>query len=153
MGRINSMKRFFIVVPAVLCSSLFISCSIRHRASEYAKTEIVAAEKEFAQLCQKEGIEKAFTSYASDDAVILRGDSLLKGKEEIRRYYGKPSYKTVTLEWKPDFVDASASGEMGYTYGHYVFTAIDDKGERKEYTGIFHTVWKKKDGKWKFVWD
>ena len=147
------MKQFSNVILAILCCFFSISCSIRHRASEYAKAEILATEKEFALLCKNEGIEKAFTSYASDEAIILLGDSLLKGRSEIQHHYSKPSYATATLQWKPDFVDASASGEMGYTYGHYVFTSLGANGERKEYRGIFHTVWKKQDGKWKFVWD
>ncbi len=149
----NGMNRYSIVISAMFICCIFVSCSIRNRASEDAKEGILAAEKEFAMLCRNEGIEKAFTSYASDDAVILLGDSLVNGKADIQRYYSKPSFKTATLEWKPDFVDASASGEMGYTYGHYVYTSLDAKGEKKVYKGIFNTVWKKQDGKWKFVWD
>ncbi len=133
---------------------MFSSCTIRNRASEYAKEEILQTETEFAQMCRVEGIEKAFAHYAADDAVILlNGDSLVKGIENLRKHYARPSFKTATLDWKPDFVDASASGELGYTYGHYVYTKIDSTGKRQEYRGVFHTVWKKKDGQWKFVWD
>jgi ketosteroid isomerase-like protein len=147
------MSRYSIVISSVFISCIFVSCNIRTRASEDAKEGILAAENEFATLCRNEGILKAFTSYASEDAAILLGDSLVKGMVEIQRHYSKPSFKTATLEWKPDFVDASASGDMGYTYGHYVYTTLDEKGEKKQYKGVFHTVWKKINGQWKFVWD
>jgi ketosteroid isomerase-like protein len=30
----------------------------------------------------------------------------------------------------------------------------DSVGNKKDFKGIFHTVWKKqKDGSWKYVWD
>jgi ketosteroid isomerase-like protein len=78
---------------------------------------------------------------------------VIRSSRGVRRHYSKPAFKTATLEWKPDFVDASTSGDMGYTYGHYVYTKVDEKGEKKEFKGIFHTVWKKINGQWKFVWD
>ena len=147
------MKQISMVILSILIGQLFTACSVRNRASEEAKEEILSAEKDFAALCAKEGIKKAFTTYADDDAVILLGDSLLKGKAEIRSHYSAPRFKNDTLEGKPDFADASASVEMGYTYGHYVHTSLDAKGEKKEHKGIFHTVWKKRNGTWKFVWD
>jgi ketosteroid isomerase-like protein len=147
------MNRILIALLSVCMGYCLISCTVRNRALEDAKEGILTAEKEFAVLCRNEGIMKAFTTYAAEDAAILLGDSLIKGSAEIRRHYGKPSFKTATLDWKPDFVDASASGDMGYTYGRYVYTKVDEKGEKKEYKGVFHTVWKKINGQWKFVWD
>ena len=58
------------------------------------------------------------------------------------------------LKWKPDFVDVAASGDLGYTYGHYTYSYIDSTGKAAEDKGIFHTVWKRQpDGNWRFVWD
>jgi len=58
------------------------------------------------------------------------------------------------LLWKPEFVELSKSGDLGYTYVEYVFLKKDSSGNTIESKGIFHTVWKKQsDGKWKFVWD
>jgi ketosteroid isomerase-like protein len=147
---------FALCVVALGIGAAAVGCG-RHGAqtdmSEKAKQEIAAAEKDFAALCARDGLAAAFGSYAAEDARILTGDSMLKGPGEIRRHYSEPRFATATLQWSPDFIDAAASGDLGYTYGRFVFTCPDGTGTRKEHTGTFHTVWRKIDGKWKFVWD
>ena len=120
---------------------------------ENAIQEITKAEDDFAKLCAKEGLQKGFAAYADDSANIRSNDSLISGKQAIEDYYGQPFFKNVSLQWKPDFTDASESGEMGYTFGHYTFKLTNNNSKKKESKGIFHTVWKKKNGVWRFVWD
>jgi len=103
-------------------------------------------------MAKKEGIAAAFTYYADENAVIDYNDKLLKGRNEIKGHYADKKYKDVSLEWAPDFVDAS--GNLGYTYGNYTFSRKDSTGKTETFKGIFHTVWKKQsDGTWRFVWD
>jgi ketosteroid isomerase-like protein len=150
------MKKTLLCFVAIISMLVFNSCSRKNSQSEMtnAKEEILSAEKQFGELCKKEGIEKAFTTYADNDAKILLGDKVLNGKAEIQAHYSKPLYKTATLIWSPDFVDVSTSCDLGYTYGKFTFTNIDSSGNQKVSYGIFHTVWKKQsDGVWKFVWD
>jgi ketosteroid isomerase-like protein len=139
----------------VLGLLLFAFASDDHKNdTENAKKEIMDTEQRFAQLCKKEGVEAAFVTYAADDAVIHRNDKILKGKVEIKAFYTNRFKKGSSLDWVPDFVDVSASCDLGYTYGHYTFTSVDSTGKTKESKGIFHTVWKKqKSGEWRFVWD
>ncbi|MBL7111012.1 MAG: DUF4440 domain-containing protein [Bacteroidales bacterium] len=60
----------------------------------------------------------------------------------------------ASLVWEPEFVDVEESGDLGYTYGSFVFTAKDSTGNDIESKGVFHTVWKRQaDGEWRFVWD
>jgi len=137
---------------------LFYSCSTnkKEKSIEKWKREIVETEHEFTELAQKEGIPKAFLTYAAEDVVLMRNNSLIIGKESLReRYKNKISeLRNVSLTWKPDFVDVASSGDLGYTYGKYVYTEIDSTGNVKTDSGIFHTVWKRQpDGKWRFVWD
>ena len=74
------------------------------------------------------------------------------GKQPIDKHLEKTTSKN--LSWSPDFIDVSSSGDLGYTYGKYVFTYSDSIGNLLEDTGIFHTVWKRQaDGLWKFVCD
>ncbi|MEK7720117.1 MAG: DUF4440 domain-containing protein [Bacteroidota bacterium] len=83
--------------------------------------------------------------------MILR---VVHGKDSIRLYYLAPRYKGAELLWKPDFVEVSASGDLGYTYGKFLFPTHDSTGQVIRSKGIFHTVWKKQaDGQWRFVWD
>ena len=119
-----------------------------------SKAEIVATEKAFAGMAKKEGVAAAFTYYAAENAAINYNDKLIKGRSSIKAHYSDKKYKDVTLEWAPDFVDASASGDLGYTYGNYTFIRKDSTGKTETFKGIFHTVWKKQtDGTWRFVWD
>ena len=119
---------------------------------ELWKQEIVDTEKAFAAW-RKEGIPEAFLAFAAEDAVLMRNNTLVIGKEALKKsYLGSP--ENVSLSWKPDFVDVGASGDLGYTYGKFIYTLTDSLGKDNVMEGVFHTVWKRQaDGSWKFVWD
>ncbi len=117
------------------------------------KSEVMQAEKDFAELAKEKGLKIAFTAFAAEDAALNRG-KIIKGKKEIEKYYSDEKYDNVSLQWKPDFVDVSSSGDFAYTYGPYEFTGIDENGDTLKSAGIFHTVWKRQpDGEWRFVYD
>jgi ketosteroid isomerase-like protein len=119
-----------------------------------AEKEIEAAEIAFAKAAAEKGVKPAFLEFADDSAVISRGGRIYHGKNGIAEFYGKQTLQNVSLTWKPDFVKAAQSGEMGYTYGKYHFSAQDSTGKKIESDGIFHTVWQKqKNGSWKFIYD
>ena len=119
-----------------------------------ARDDVLRTEKSFAEMSLKKGIGPAFVTYADERAVLLRNNQLIKGKDAIQAYYEKPSFQHARLQWTPDFVAVSSSGDLAYTYGHYTFYSVDSTGNRTQISGIFHTVWKKqKDGSWRYVWD
>ena len=120
-----------------------------------AKLEIAKAEKDFEQMAADKGIAEAFWYFADSNAVIKRrNDTLIRGKDNIRNYYSADYFKNASVKWSPDFVEASGNGDLGYTYGNYVWQSKDSSGKTEESKGVFHTVWKKqKDGSWKYVWD
>ena len=123
---------------------------------ETAIREINAAEKAFNDMASSQGIMEAFVFFAADSAIVKRGnDSLVYGRNGIGNFYSGDFFKKASVSWTPDFTDASASGDMGYTIGKYEWMVKDSTGNIKEKTnGIFHTVWKKQaDGDWKYVWD
>lgn len=139
-------------------SILICSCSTNEKEDsiERWKQEIVDTEQAFSEMAQTEGISEAFLAYAAEDAVLMRNDKLTIGKEALMASFekNKSASGEVSLTWKPDFVDVSLSGDLGYTYGKYVYTSTDTLGQSKVFEGVFHTVWKRKaDGNWKFVWD
>ena len=142
----------------LLLSVLFYSCNTNTKqdSMEKWKNEIVNTEQEFAEMVLNEGIPKAFLTYAAKDAVLLRNNGLIIGKDSLRESYKNKESELgkVSLTWKPDFVDVALSGDLGYTYGKYVYTTTDSIGITNVVEGVFHTVWKRQlDGKWKFVWD
>ena len=118
------------------------------------KNEIMATEKAFAAMAAKEGLKKAFLYFADDEAVLQRGNNLIKGKPAIAKYFDDNPADFEMFVWSPEFIDVSISGDIGYTYGPYKYEMLDKKGELKKGGGVFHTVWKRqKDGQWRYVWD
>lgn len=119
------------------------------------QSEIENTEKAFNDLARSKGIAEAFYHFAAQDATIKReNDTLIKGRDNIKKYYSNPKLKNASVSWKPDFVDVSRDGTMAYTYGKYIWTVKDSAGKTTDYKGVFHTVWKKQaDGSWKYVWD
>jgi len=97
-----------------------------------AKDEIVQTERDFASMAKSRGLSEAFSYYADSSACVNRGSYVIHGKDSIRIFYTSPRYKDVLLEWKPDFVEVSASADLGYTYGKYTFTALDSAGNKTE---------------------
>jgi len=147
------MKKIILIVVAVFALMAFDK-SIRTLKNHADKSELIKMEKEFSDYVQQQGIPAGFGKYAAEDAVINRNGNLIKGREAINKFYQATRTKNDKLVWAADFADVSASGEMGYTFGNYTYTAVDSAGNAKEYKGIFHTVWKRqKDGSWKFVYD
>jgi len=140
--------------PLILVLILIFACEPRQESLENWKNEIEETEKEFSAMAQQEGITAAFLAFAADDAVLMRNNALVLGKEAIKESLGAGSGDNASLTWKPDFVDVAASGDLGYTYGRYSYTLTDSAGNKQVQEGIFHTVWKRQeDGSWKFVWD
>ncbi len=141
----NFMKNYSALLFLVL-----VSCS-KPVDNEKSKSEVIQAEKDFAQMAKDKGIADAFYAFADDSAVIRRGPQIFKSKEAIRNFYTNHK-QSGQLQWSPDFADAS--GDLGYTYGQFVFSEKDSTGKVTEVKGYFHAVWKKQnDGTWKFVWD
>lgn len=146
------MKTSVFIFPFIVLAYLSCSQNPDKKKIETWKNEIVQTELNFANMAKQEGMNKAFLEFAADDGVLMRNDRLIKGKDSIKDFIKNSTSKG--LSWKPDFVDVSISGDLGYTYGTYVYKYKDSLGNDKSSEGIFHTVWKRQtDNSWKFVWD
>jgi ketosteroid isomerase-like protein len=137
----------------LFCLPLAVSCKNTSNIA-VAKKEILETEKAFEKMVSEKGSAEAFYYFANENAVIRRGnDSLIIGRENIKHYYDKNANLNSKLSWNPDFVDVSDCGTLGYTYGRYVYSIQDSSGKKIDYKGIFHTVWKKQNNVWRYVWD
>lgn len=140
---------FLVIIISVVCA-----CNSEKDRMDRSKKEIAETEKAFSLMADKDGIGKAFLTYADENAVLNRNNSIIKGHDSIREQFADVDNERVKLTWSPDFVEVAASGDLGYTYGKYVHTSKDSLGNLTKSEGIFHTVWKRQqDGTWKFVWD
>lgn len=144
-------------IPTLLGLLMITSCvkkEERMTVDDY-KSEIFNSEKDFEKMVREKGIAAGFYQFADSNAVIKReNDTLIIGKENIRKYYANPKFKNAVVTWSPDFINVSESGDMAYTYGKYTWTVKDSTGKTNTFKGVFHTVWKRQaDGNWKYVWD
>ncbi len=129
-----------------------IACSSPDKSDTIKEIEM--AELLFQKMVADSGMAKAFVHFADENAVLNRNDSLIIGKESIKKYFAKQSLLSSTLLWTPDFIEVSESGDLAYTYGTYRYRYFDRTGEIQRASGVFHTVWKRQaDGSWKYVWD
>jgi ketosteroid isomerase-like protein len=145
------MKSLILLIPVIL----LFAVSAHSQSKEEIKKEILQTEKAFEKMTSEKGIAEAFYYFADKNAIIKReNDTLISGNENIKTYYQKKGLKDATVNWTPDFIDVSESGDLGYTYGKFTWKIKGDDGKIVEYKGVFHTVWKRqKDNSWKYVWD
>jgi ketosteroid isomerase-like protein len=93
------------------------------------------------------------TYFAEDGAESVNGGVIVIGKENTRHALGL-WVPDQSLAGVPVKAEMAASGDLGYTYGTYVFEDKDQDGKLITAYGKYATVWKKeKDGSWKVVMD
>ena len=100
--------------------------------------------------------EAILTHYADNATLSGPGSPPLEGKPAIagmvRNMVADPAFR---LEFRHDRVEVAASGELGYTRGHYTLTSTDPRARRAfTMAGTYLTVWRKQaDGRWQAVED
>lgn len=92
----------------------------------------------------------AFASWFAPDAVTLaNGKAPVVGHDAIAAAATWTS-DVYQLTWTPEGARISASGDMGFTWGHYTGISKDSNGGTIKAEGRYMTVWKKQpDGTWK----
>ena len=142
------------LIPFAFLFLVIYSCSTKEKTAspELIKQQIIDTENNFVKALQENGLHDAFVAFADDNAILIRGTELIKGKNAIDAHYKNQHTKDLT--WKVDFVEISKSGDLGYTYGEYIYSYQDSIGNQQKETGVFNTIWKlQKDGTWKYVKD
>ena len=140
-------------VIALLLGLLAAEFAGRARAESDGAAQLRQLEAEFVKTTAEKGLDGFMTYSAEDGAELENGDGIVTGKENIRQALG-PWGPDVSLTWTPVKAEMAASGDLGYTYGTYVFKYKDKDGKLITAYGKYATVWKKqKDGSWKVVMD
>lgn len=110
--------------------------------------ELQQTDQAFSDYSKTHGMRKAFLEFIDDEGVIMRDNHMpMRGAPAIE-YITSMNDSAVVLTWEPMGGDVAASGEMGYTYGTYELK--DSVNTQK---GSYVTIWRKVDGRWKFVLD
>jgi len=151
------MKKSYVAVVAVLIVVLIAVASIKPASAiqKDSAARLKSLEAEFMKAAAQKGSAGYMSYYAGDAVELPNGGNAIQGKDHIAQGMGFLDQGNK-LTWTPEFADMAASGDLGYTYGTYVFTSKDkdkDGNPVIEY-GKYTTIWKKqKDGSWKVVLD
>jgi ketosteroid isomerase-like protein len=116
---------------------------------------LMELDREFAAITQKEGVNGWVKYFAEDGAMAPSEGAIIRGREAIRKAMA-PSFETTgySLKWEPEYAEASEDGSLGYTYGVYIRTSIDEDGNTVSGSGRYNSIWKKqKDSNYKIVLD
>ncbi len=143
------MKIFSLIVLVTVLAGCGVNMN-----SDKSKSELIKVDGEFSNMSVEKGIAEAFVSYAADSAIILRDNRLpIVGRSAIGHMWADVQ-EGAQLVWEPDFADIAASGDLGYTIGHWTYSTTDSSGETQSSKGRYVTIWKKQDdGNWKYVFD
>jgi len=142
-------------IAAFLASAIALLAGCSQSSTEKCKAELIAADKAFCAASVKEGPQVAFLGVISRDAKLLSNKLGQTGPDAIKSMFMQLP-PTTTLTWEPSFVDVSASGDLGYTWGRYMMTIPTGKlGSRPIIRmGTYVTIWKRQlGGGWKVVLD
>jgi ketosteroid isomerase-like protein len=114
---------------------------------------LLNTEADFEKATAEHGLDGYMSFYTEDSAELSNGSPIVTGKANIRQTL-EPWGPENSLTWTPVRADIAASGDLGYTYGNFVFKTKDKNGKPVSYYGKYATVWKKqKDGSWKVAFD
>jgi ketosteroid isomerase-like protein len=118
-------------------------------AAEFsAAAQIAAAESAFAAHSVATDMREAFLAAFAEDSTLLRSGPV-PARETIRKNPAPP----IELNWRPAFVYAAASGDIGYSTGPWRITSKNDPSAPAKF-GQFVSVWKRQaDGVWKVFID
>jgi len=138
------MRQVLLVVFGLLAWS---SC-VELRAA--ALDDVLNTDRAFAAAALRNGARAAFVAYAAPDAMMFRdGVGPVVGHAAIAASFRESG--GAVPEWAPEGGEIAASGDLGYTWGYFRWTASDGSG--KQSTGNYVSIWRKIDGQWKWIVD
>ena len=145
------MNLRIVAVISAIAVALLAGCT-QTDADRY-KAEIIAADKAFCASSIKEGPKAAFLQAIARDCKLLSDTRV--GADAVNSVFIQLP-PTAKLTWEPAFVDVSASGDLGYTWGRYILNVPMTKLGAKPLIrmGTYVTIWKRQpNGAWKVVLD
>jgi len=115
---------------------------------------LLAADRALAAESHAKGFVPAYASAMAPDARKFDGGSPAAiGREAILAIMaGYPA--DLKLDWTPQEAVVAESGELGFTWGHFIATSHDAKGQPVTEYGKYLDVWRRgPDGVWRWIAD
>lgn len=140
--------RHIIFIAHVL---LLFSCNQTQVDKKAEGEKVMQLSTEWSQAAATGDVEKIVSYWADDAVVISAGDSVLKGKQAIRKMvegsYKMPGFR---ISWQPQSVVVSESGDMAYLMENSQISYTDSTGKPITINNKAVSIWRKQaDGSWK----
>jgi len=135
----------------VLAMILLVTSCQKQIDLEAAKDELLQVAEQFNKENSQIGYIEGYNKYMAEDALILPpGAQPVVGRDN---YYAQMKAEGLLGQLEGDVlgVEVSASGNMGWTYGRWVFTVQDSSGNPVVSYGKYLCTWAKIDGQWKMT--
>jgi len=132
---------------------LFSNCSEQQAVDQQAEGEKLM---EVSRQWAKSKSNEEYLSYWAEDAILIApGQPTLRGKEEISKMLeGAAQIPGFEVNWEPQEVFVSKSGDLAYLIENNYFAMNDSLGNQVKTFNKAVTIWKKQeDGTWKNVVD
>jgi len=143
------MKHSFALL--VVLFGVFAGSTFAQQQTSAGAALLVKLETDFARAVAEHGHD-AFLTFFAEDGVELEDGGGVTTKEAMRKQ--PPWPEGTLLTWTPVKADMAESGDLGYTYGNYVFKSKDKTGKVVTNYGKYLSVWKKQPGgSWRVVVD
>ncbi len=149
------MKQFFFVAAIAFliasCNQPAVKTSATPLNLDSLKEVLMQTDLAFSDLSKAKGRNASFLEYMDEHVTMMRANGMpLVGKDTMSKRFATIPDTSYALTWKPLYADVATSGDLGYTYGRWLFvTAKNDSSE-----GTYCSIWKRQtDGGWKFVLD
>lgn len=117
-------------------------------------SELVEADRLFYEDSKARGAE-GWAAWFAEDGRMYREVGYVDGRDAIRAAMD-PAFADTTseLRWVADTAVVAASGDVGYTLGHWEFVLRTAAGDSVAGRGNYVTIWQRQsDGTWKVAAD
>jgi ketosteroid isomerase-like protein len=146
----NALFASLLIISSALAQTPASTPQPRPKTSQQGafEEELRDADLAFARATAERRME-GWMEFFADDGAIIRDGKTLTGKQAIRHFY-EPVFanKDFSLSWVPTKAEASKDGTLGYTYGDAEAKIGGDVSR-----GMYVTVWRRMNGRWKVVLD
>lgn len=116
--------------------------------------ELMEADRQFAVETAARGAD-GWAAWFAEDGRMYRERGYVDGREAIREAMVPAFADSLrTLRWAPDTAVVAASGDIGYTLGHWESVIRTPAGDSVLGRGNYVTLWRRQpDGTWKVAAD
>lgn len=110
--------------------------------------QLIKAEKDFAAYSIAHSTKEAFLQVIDSNSIMFDNGKPVKALE----YWSKREKNSGVLNWHPQYIEISGSGNFGYTTGPWTFQPSSSDSVMA--SGQYATVWYVNNkGQWKFIVD